>query len=276
MFFNHLISKKSLITFLIILITIGIIVSVYFLFLSQIPIENNKNVVPYTNKINQQPITKIISNQSSQKNVKDCIITPYNKEQSYPYYIDVRGGAICHFNIHKSLPTYNFYLRGDVESNTIDQIEITKGIGNETFVQKLEARMGESPIGNFFEIQDINSDGYNDIRLTNTWGATGNTFYNYWLFDPSKNIFVENTDLSSLSNPTPQLQTKTITTYKTGGMAGCIYTKGTYKFDSDGNLVPIRLEKQDLIEGNKNFTKVISELKGDVMITSTTTGNCGI
>ncbi len=235
---------------------------------------NNTVVTPATTNTTQPA-----QNQNSQQIAEGCTITPYNgaKLGFGDVVTDVRGGAICRFNIHNSLPVYNFYLRGNVEYNTIDQIEITKGIESKILVQKLEAGMGEPPVGggNFFGAQDMNFDGYKDIRLMSWWGATGNTGYTYWLFDPSKKVFLENSDLSSLSNPTPELQTKTIATHSVGGMAGCIYNNGTYKFDVSGKLILIRSEKQDWVEESKSFIKTISELKDGKMTTSMVAEDCG-
>jgi hypothetical protein len=217
-------------------------------------------------------------NQNSQQIAEGCVITPYNGEKSEfeDVVSDVRGGAICHFNIHSSLPVYNFYLKGNVEYNTFDQIEITKGIESELLVQKLEVGMGEPPYrdAKFFVAEDMNFDGYKDIKLMSFWGATGNTGYTYWLFDSSKNLFVENKDLSSLSNPKPDVGTKTIATHSVGGMAGCIYNNGTYKFDESGKLILIHDEKQDWIEASKSFLKTISELKNSKMVVSTEVGKC--
>jgi len=219
-------------------------------------------------------------NQKNQKladGEEGCMIIPYfqGKLEFTDPVTDVRGGAICYFTIHKDLSTYTFHLIGNPEFNTIDRIEITKG--NESAVsQTLEAGMGEPPYrdASFFVAEDMNFDGYKDIKLMSFWGATGNTGYTYWLFNFSKNLFVENKDLSSLSNPKPDVGTKTIATHSVGGMAGCIYNNGTYKFDETGKLILIREEKQDWVEASKSFLKTISELKNGKMVVSTEIGKC--
>ena len=268
---------KKIIILLVVLLLIGVGVSAFVISTKKTP-SNNSVVVPTTTGTSQKSTTQQVQNQNSQI-AEGCTITPYNgtKLEFGDVVTDVRGGAICHFTIYNSLPVYNFYLRGNVEYNTIDQIEITKGIESKILVQKLEAGMGEPPVSgeNFFGAQDMNFDGYKDIRLMSWWGATGNTGYTYWLFDPSKNIFVENSDLSSLSNSTPELQTKTIATHSVGGMAGCIYNNATYKFDGNGKLILIHSEKQDWVEESKSFIKTIGELKDGKIVTSTVAGDCG-
>lgn len=270
-----MISKKILIISLVVVIAIG--VGMFFISTKRVPSTNNNvNISPTTTNANQQPITKPPQNQNSQI-AEGCSITPYNQRiiESADVVTDVRGGAICHFNIHDGLPIYNFHLVGNPEYNMIDRIEITKG-NESAFSQTLEAGDSEPPYrdAKFFVAEDINFDGYKDIKFMIFWGATGNTGYTYWLFDPSKNLFVENKNLSSLSNPTPDVGTKTIATHSVGGMAGCIYNNGTYKFDENGKLILIREEKQDWIEASKSFLKIISELKNGKMMISTEIGKC--
>jgi len=207
--------------------------------------------------------------------IEGCVINPYQGEELEFADIekDVRGGAVCHFYINNDLSIYNFNLVGNPEYNTIERIEITKG--NEDIIsQVLEFEMVEPPLlgVEFFFVEDINFDGYKDIALLNWWGATGNRGYLYWLFDYQKNQFILNEDLNGLSNPTPHPETKTITTHSKGGMAGSIYSDGTYEFDNNGKLILIRLEKQEWIEDKQYLLKTISErINGEMVIISTST-----
>jgi hypothetical protein len=267
-----MISRKFLIILSGVFVVVGISGSVFF-----ISTKNSVNVSPFASNTDQQPIKQPPQNQNSQI-AEGCTITPYNqgKLEFGDVVSDVRGGAICRFNIHDGLPIYNFYLRGNAEYNTIDQIEITKGIESKLLVQKLEIGMGEPPYrdAKFFAAEDMNFDGYKDIKLMSFWGVTGNTGYTYWLFNPSKNLFFEHKELSSLSNPAPDVGTKTIATHSVGGMVGCIYNNGTYKFDENDKLILIRSEKQDWVEASKSFLKTISELKNGAMVVNTEVGKC--
>ena len=251
-------------------------VGAFFVFQKNSSLSNSVNIpTPTTNQVVP---TQTSQTQNNQKIAEGCVVIPYNgaKLEFGDLVSDVRGGAICNFYIHDGLPVYNFYLRGNVEYNTINQIEITKGIESKVLVQKLEVGMGEPPYrdAKFFVAEDINFDGYKDIKLMSFWGATGNTGHTYWLFDSSKNLFIENKDLAELSNPKPDLATKTIWTHSVGGMAGCIYNNGTYKFDANGKLILIHSEKQDWVEETKSFTKTINELKNGEMVVSTGVGKC--
>jgi hypothetical protein len=41
----------------------------------------------------------------------------------------------------------------------------------------------------WFRAEDVNFDGYADIFMMTTWGATGNKFGCVWLYDPRKAKF---------------------------------------------------------------------------------------
>lgn len=180
----------------------------------------------------------------------------------------------CKFTVHNTLSAYYFHVVSD-SNNTMKQIEINTG-NNKTITQTLPIpprtetpRTGDT----FFQMEDINFDGYKDIKLLTAWGATGNMIYTYWLFDPSKNNFFANNTIS-LSNPTRDIATRTITTHSNLGMAGCAYNSETYRFDSNGKLVLTRSEAQNWVEKTQSFVKTISELKDSKMVIRTEAGQC--
>lgn len=270
-------TSKNITVLFMVLLLVGAGVGVFFTRTQKTP--SGTKIATDAPLVTQKLTPQSLQSKNIQPAVEGCVVTQYDGPKlKSADVVDVRGGVICHFNIHDGLPVYNFYLRGDVESNTINQIEITTGSGQKLLVQKLEVEGGVDEISHqdtqFFVAEDVNFDGYKDIRLTSFWGATGNTRYTYWLFDPSKNLFVENKRLSELSNPTPDVETKTITTRSVGGMAGCIYDNGIYKFNEKGELVLIREEKQDWVEASKSFLKTISQLKDGAMVVSTEAGKC--
>ncbi|EMJ65610.1 hypothetical protein LEP1GSC051_3241 [Leptospira sp. P2653] len=146
--------------------------------------------------------------------------------------------------------------------NVFERIKISKG-NKKVISQTLE-------VGNidpfakgddFFVAEDVNFDGYKDIRLIVDQGATGNRWYAYWLFHPSKNRFIENEELDELVNPVFDLKTKTILTYY--HLSSREYVNGTYKFAKNGKLIKIHEERQELIDKNNTSTlyKTVSRLK---------------
>jgi len=143
-----------------------------------------------------------VQNNDNKKIAEGCIVKQYEgPELISDISTDVRGGVVCHFYINTNLPVYNFTLHADVENNIINQIEITKGLEINVPVQVLDTEdMIEPPYrdADFFKAEDVNSDGYKDISLLIWWGVTGREGYMYWVFDPSKNIFVFDKERSDL------------------------------------------------------------------------------
>lgn len=169
-------------------------------------------------------------------------------------------------SVHASLPAYHVTLIHDVESGVVSRILITRG--NEE--DPLQALTGypepEPPPGgrDDFGTADFNFDGYQDLKLLATWGATGNRAYLCWLFDSKTGAFSFERSLLDLGNPTPDPKTRTISTRATGGMAGQVYTKGTYAWKS-GTLALTRRERQAWNEKRKAFDRFREERVGDTL-----------
>jgi hypothetical protein len=190
--------------------------------------------------------------------------------------VDIRGGADCHFTINDNLPVFNFHLVGDPKNNLISKIEVLDGANNVS-IQTLAVADGQPFTSDeeYFLTEDFNFDGYKDIKLLYSAGATGNTSYYVWLYDPAKKQFVENTDLSDLTSPTPDPATKTIKSYSVGGMAGCVYEEGEYRFDANGALQLLHSEIQDWDEQKNTFILTVGDLKNGKMVKKTENNSCG-
>jgi hypothetical protein len=89
-----------------------------------------------------------------------------------------------------------------------------------------------------FDVADFNFDGYPDLMLQVT-SKKSNYTYCVWLFDPHAQRFVASQDLSQLTNPRPDSQTRTVTSYENQGCFGTCYDKKTYVW-SNGHLKLIR------------------------------------
>ncbi len=127
--------------------------------------------------------------------MENCGITPYKGSAhnvDVSIETDIRGGVQCQFSINMDLPEYSFRLISDPQKNIITKIEVVRGdesTPNQTLIVPESMEPPYRDAG-FFAAEDVNSDGYKDIKLLMWWGVTGNKGYQYWLFDPSKNIFV--------------------------------------------------------------------------------------
>jgi hypothetical protein len=209
---------------------------------------------------------RVSSQQQQADETFGCKILPYKGEDVSYGTEDLRGGVECRFEIRPNLPVYKFHLIADAASNTIVRIEIRRE-KDDSHSQILEVENVESPYrgSEYFGTDDINFDGYQDLRLLAWWGVTGNSGYIYWIFDPKTGKFVENKELQDLSNPIPHPKTKTITTSSVGGMAGRIHFLNTYSFEKS-KLTLIRTESQDWDEKKKHFVKTISERRNGKMV----------
>jgi len=169
--------------------------------------------------------------------------------------------------VHRTLPPYYVTLLHDVESGAVTRILITRGDEEDplqTFAEFPEPEPAPGGRDDFGAV-DFNFDGYLDLKLLATWGATGNRTYLCWLFDRKTRTFSFEPSLLDLGNPTPDPTKKTIATRSTGGMAGQVYTEGTYAWRG-GAIALIRRERQEWNEARKAFDRFTEERRNDSMV----------
>ena len=106
--------------------------------------------------------------------------------------------------INPGLPKFIFSLeitRPDVDIWHVRLIHIYKA-DQDNEIQILSVGDMETPnIEDYFVIQDINFDGYKDIRLLKYWGATGNLIFSAWIYDPKTGIFKYQPEFEKLCTP---------------------------------------------------------------------------
>ena len=187
---------------------------------------------------------------------------------------DLRGGAICHFRVRDDIPVIGVRLYSDPAENVITHFEVFRGKGG-VVDQRLESGMGEPPYkdAQYFQALDLNFDGYKDIRIMTSWGATGNTVYKNWLYEPKFESFDHSPALDALSSPTPDPKRRVITTRSNGGMAGCIYTIQTYDY-FNGQLRLIWEESQVYKESTKSFEKTVQKFEDGYLRANKSDGQC--
>lgn len=174
------------------------------------------------------------------------------------------------------LPAYSLQMTYNPASHAVLSIAVFKR-GNSSPVQIIADIPSDELClpSRDIEAEDFNFDGYKDISLPVSCGATGNVSYNAWLFNPSTGTFVLNKELSNvLANWEIHPRAKEITMYWTGGLAGRLYTKETYEF-RHGKLVKVRDEEQKLKDDDEldkeaeshkyHFVKIIRQRKNGKM-----------
>lgn len=149
------------------------------------------------------------------------------------------------FSIKAGLPEYKFRVVWTQESAIeLDRIEVTKG-DDPKVLQTLTVEDSFAPVLSL-EAQDVDFDGYNDLVFLADAGATGNTSYMVWLFDPKTNTFVAHPEFRDLTSMSVDPKSKRIHTHAKGGMAGMIYEDETYVWQ-DSKLVVVESETQEEI-----------------------------
>ena len=162
------------------------------------------------------------------------------------------------FRIHTALPAYVFSLHWRKNSDYIDRIEVHRE-GDQKVIQTIEDAELQTPPPGFehLQVEDINFDGYKDLKIFGWAGATGNVGYSYWLFQKKTGRFVFHEKLSDLCDPEPNQKTKEIISYCKGGMVGQEYTEQTFKWSKKGKLILVREERQEWVDEKEHFLKTI-------------------
>jgi hypothetical protein len=118
--------------------------------------------------------------------------------------------------------------------------------------------------GEFFRAVDLNRDGWLDLQVLTTWGATGNQAFDVFLYQPSRGRFVRDTVLTGAGSPTPMVARPCVATH--WHMGGGIYSNGVYCWRA-GRWVLARTEEGDLLRppggrGATRYTRTIRERRG--------------
>ena len=112
----------------------------------------------------------------------------------------------------------------------------------------------------YFEVIDINFDGFNDLLLIVAMGSA-NSYAKYWLYNPASKQFdyLDEFPIFKIDETT-----RSLSTYERGGHGGMIYERKFYKFVNK-KLVVVRAEKQEWVEDKKIYLNTVKILKNDVL-----------
>ena len=194
-------------------------------------------------------------------------------QQHKPITEDLSQGASFTFKIASDLPEFTFKVIPDWQKpdqyanpqTTIQEVQVFRGTSNQP-LQSLEgcewSGMEPPPRGSdWFRAEDINFDGYKDIFVMTTWGATGNQFGCVWLYGPETGRFEFSKEFSELGRFVLNPATKTITTHSNGGMAGTIFRAAKYVI-KDHRPVPVIAVAQDFDFASKKYHCVVQQRRG--------------
>ena len=153
--------------------------------------------------------------------------------------------------VHPDLPEFTFrYSGAPGPYDTVDVASIEVfAPGRTAPLQVMDHLHTESALpdaadyfsqGDTLVLEDMNFDGFLDLRLKETTSVTGNTAYLFWLYDPIEARFVRRGDMEVLSSPQFDPATRTILSFGRG--PGGV-TTWTYVWD-DGLLSQIAEEDE--------------------------------
>lgn len=143
--------------------------------------------------------------------------------------------------IHPSL-TVRIAVAGDTTSPSLDSIVVFGPADSIRALQHVRRAPAdaEMPLPHFTDVVraiDLDADGWRDLLVGRFWGATGNTGYDVWRFDPAARRFVTDSALSTLVNPSPIPGQPCVSTYSNSSVADdgvgiyCLYA-GRWRLDS--------------------------------------------
>ncbi|MGH4052910.1 MAG: XAC2610-related protein [Clostridium sp.] len=116
--------------------------------------------------------------------------------------------------IHPSLPEYIFKVYGQKKDGlfSASKISIYNKDDKEDKLQELVFNETSTPDGEQLGIviEDMNFDGYKDIRIQQLLPATGNVPYYYWLWDKEISKFIKNNELEKITSPVFDAKSKSI------------------------------------------------------------------
>jgi hypothetical protein len=171
--------------------------------------------------------------------------------------------------IHDGWPLTRIVIEADTADPRITglRVSLPPVPGRADSIQQLASSADDPPPRGmpYFYASDLDGDGYRDLVAMAWWGATGNTGYDVWRWDPAARRFAKDSVLSGLSNPRPLPGRPCVTSHSVGGMAGMLHSSGVVCRER-GRWVRESDESQDWNAAERFFVKVTRERHGDSLV----------
>ena len=179
---------------------------------------------------------------------------------------NVRAGRNYTCVLHAGGDPVRVALIPDSAANIISRIELRRG-DEATAFQTLTEGQTESPYrgAEVFSARDLDGDGYLDLLLLNSWGATGNAFYNVWRWNATLGYFAFDSTLSAVSDPKPVAGRPCVTSRSSGGGADAHYAETTLCLEQQ-RWVETAVENRDWLEDAHAYRRTVRERRSGSMV----------
>lgn len=150
--------------------------------------------------------------------------------------------------------TYQVHIasqgQGDLRSCSVSAIAILDRANNQ-LRQRIKPEENDQDcqqLSSALVVEDMNFDGYNDLRIRQLMPAAPNIPYYVWLYDPQTNRFTRNTALEEITSPVVDRVNQRI---RSAWRANCCdYGEDTYGF-LDGQLTLLQ-QTETTVDPNKS------------------------
>jgi hypothetical protein len=119
---------------------------------------------------------------------------------------DIRPGVVFRCVLHRGQAPVRMALRADPDFNVAVDVRVYRPAeaARPAQVLVLDDANAPPPLGQpFFEGVDLNGDGWMDLKVLKTMGATGNRTYDLFMYSPARAGFVRDTTIGSAGPMTP-------------------------------------------------------------------------
>lgn len=149
-------------------------------------------------------------------------------------------------------PVYTFRVLGDREATTFSAygIHVIAPDGSEQMLDQFDALLPEGSEADALYVEDVNFDGYSDLRIMKYLPGGANVPYYFWLYDPETNQFKESKAFEVVLSPQVDHTAKVLISqqrssaaeyvrkfYKPRGPLPTLVRREERKFSPDGSSV---------------------------------------
>ena len=107
-------------------------------------------------------------------------------------------------------PPYTFRVLGDKEAGSFSAygIHVIAPDGKEHMLDQFDSLLPEGSEPDALIVEDVNFDGYNDLRIMKYLPGGANVPYYFWIYNPAKEVFEENEAFEVVVSPTVDTSAK--------------------------------------------------------------------